>query len=132
MTQASDCQGGFVAAHAPAHCTWRGRHTNPPTGDDSCVVAKVSAYERLQIESLLQSTAPPIEPGSGLAVFSNASHVGRKVYDAAIAPAMLPWLADRPQAKLAPMPNAILVFAISNLRSLAQAAAAPIEPYQVW
>jgi hypothetical protein len=51
-------------------------------------VAKVSAYERLQIESLLQSTAPPIEPGSGLAVFSNASHVGRKVYEAAIAPAM--------------------------------------------
>ena len=56
----------------------------------------------------------------------------RQALAAAIAPAMLPWLADRPQAKLAAMPNAILVLARSSRRSLAQAAAAPIEPYQLW
>jgi hypothetical protein len=52
-------------------------------------VATVSAYERLQIESLLQSAPPPaIEPGSGLAIFGDSSPYGRHVYDTAVAPAM--------------------------------------------
>ena len=55
----------------------------------------------------------------------------RQALPAAIAPAMLPWFADKPQAEFPAMPKAIRVFATSNLSSFAQAAAAPMEPYQV-
>jgi len=49
----------------------------------------VSKYEREQIDALLQGTpGPPIEPGSGLAIFDVSDIVGRFVYDAAIAAAM--------------------------------------------
>ena len=50
----------------------------------------VSPYEREQIESLLKRTSPPppIEPGTGLAIFDAGDLTGRFVYDAAIAPAM--------------------------------------------
>ena len=45
---------------------------------------------------------------------------------------MLPWFADKPQAELAAIPNAILVLATSNLRSLAHAAVAPYEKFKAW
>jgi hypothetical protein len=49
--------------------------------------AMASAYEREQIDSLLRATqTPPIEVGTGLAIFDSGA--GRKAYDVAIAPAM--------------------------------------------
>ena len=48
----------------------------------------VSKYERDQIAALLQSTpAPPIDPGSGLALFDLSTALGRRVYDGAVSPA---------------------------------------------
>ena len=65
-------------------------------------VANVSAYERLQIESLLQPVPPPpIDPGTGLAMFSMADGLWRRVYEVAVAPALRAAGLNREEIELA-------------------------------